>query len=112
MNELLSQLGCHYIWDFTPEWTRGFEGSRRIAPFDFMIEEKYIIEMDGELGHGKKVHPHSRRTPAETKLKDDWKDAQALLHGFTVIRIPSDKSELDYLRYNIVNSFKSYFRFF
>jgi hypothetical protein len=65
--------------------------------------------MDGSLGHGKKVYSKSKDTIEETKIKDDWKDEQALFHGLQVIRIEADKSELEYLKPNIINALKDIF---
>ena len=76
--------------------------------YDFVIEnKKIIIEMDGGLGHGKKLHSRSAKTIEETLYRDKMKDKLACEHGYKVIRIDCDYTEdnkLDYLRNSIFRS--------
>jgi len=105
MKSLLTQLNVEHIWGYRVEWLKGYKGSKQSAEFDFYLTQlKCVIEMDGELGHGKKSFSKSKITIEATKEKDDWKDAQAEKHGVTVIRINSDRSSIEYLKNEILNS--------
>ena len=69
-------------------------------------QEKYIVEMDGAIGHGheqasKKYH---RRTPEESLRIDKLKEEIAEECGCKVIRIDAIVSDLDYLKVNIYKS--------
>ena len=63
-----------------------------------------IVEMDGGLGHGKKVHNKSKVTSKESLEIDDYKDEQAVLHGIEVIRVDCELSDLEYIKQNILKS--------
>lgn len=76
--------------------------------YDFVIEsDKLIIEMDGGLGHGKKLHSRSAKTVEETLYRDKMKDKLACEHGYKVIRIDCDYTEdnkYDYMYNALLNS--------
>lgn len=98
MYNILTELGLNFITEFSPSW---------ISPrrYDFCIEKnKIIIEMDGELGHGKRVRKDNIISSEESLKIDNLKDNIAIQHGYKVIRINCDKSELYYIKYNIMNS--------
>lgn len=62
--------------------------------YDFVVRSKnLIIEMDGGLGHGKKLHSRSKKTLEETLYRDRMKDKLASEHGYKVIRIDCDYTE-------------------
>ena len=96
---LLEQLNINYISEHRPDWIK----PRR---YDFYFElsnKKYIIEMDGKLGHGND-NPLNGQTAEDSKAIDDYKDKLANEHGIEVIRIDCIKSEMDLIRNNILNS--------
>lgn len=105
MHSILSQLNI----DFIPEYTEDWLGLNR---FDFCIPHLMImIEMDGNLGHGKNVFNGHKLTKNEEEnkrltslYKDNLKDDVALKHGYKVIRIDSSVSEIDYIKKNALNS--------
>lgn len=76
--------------------------------YDFVLKDKkIIIEMDGGLGHGKRMHSHSKTTVEETIYNDNMKDELAYKNGYTVIRIDCDYKEenkVDYLYNSLFNS--------
>lgn len=101
MYKLLEQLKIDFINEYSPEW---------ISPkrYDFYIpSKKLIIEMDGGLGHGKKIHHKSKISLEKTIDIDKEKDFIAKQHGIDVIRINADKSEFEYLTDNIYKSLSS-----
>ena len=99
MFDLLSQLNVDFEPEFSPQWI-----SPRRYDFYFIADNKqYIIEMDGGLGHGKKVFGN-KGSVEQTLINDFEKDQLALWHGIQVIRINSDKSEMEVLKQNIICS--------
>jgi hypothetical protein len=37
MSEVLEQLNFNYIWGYSPNWLRGYRGSKQPAQFDFFL---------------------------------------------------------------------------
>lgn len=109
MKNLLVQLNLEHIWGFTASWLKGYKGSRYSAIFDFYLPEySLVIEMDGELGHGKKTW-RKHDDISDTLYKDQWKDAQANAQGISVVRINADHSTVEYLQPQIQNALSSVF---
>ena len=107
MKNLLVQLNTEHTWGFRASWLKGYNGSKASAVFDFYLPNfNIMIEMDGELGHGKKTF-QCKGDVAETLNKDKWKDARACEQGISVIRIDSDKSTIEYLREQIEKELSS-----
>ena len=111
MRSILQQLNIEYIPEYQSNWLG-------LSRFDFCIQESMIfIEMDGSLGHGKNIFYSSKSTNEEIKMKkeaslnkDLRKDELAIRHGYKVIRINADVSEINYIKNNILNSeFVKYF---
>ena len=100
MFNLLEQLEIDFKTEYAPNWIK----PRR---YDFYIPSmNSIIEMDGGLGHGHKVHPKDNKTIEETLEIDDYKDEQAKLHGIEVIRIDcyyDGNNRFEYIKDNIKN---------
>lgn len=97
MFQVLKMLGIDFVSEYSPSW---------ISPmrYDFYFEicdSKYIIEMDGGLGHGKKVHSKSSKTIEQTAADDLKKDFLANQHNIHIIRIPCDLSDKDYIMQQI-----------
>ena len=67
-------------------------------------ERKYIVEMDGGLGHGNR---NMRDNRDNSIYLDETKDSLAIQHGINVIRINSDYEHNDrfiFIRDNIIKS--------
>lgn len=98
MYNILKNCNVDFITEYSPSW---------ISPrrFDFYLQNyKIIIEMDGELGHGKRVRKDSKISSSESLLIDKEKDRLALEHGYKVIRIECNKSDVDYIKNNVLMS--------
>jgi hypothetical protein len=98
MFNVLEQLQVCFETEYSPDWIKP-------KAYDFNIPSiSKIIEMDGGLGHGKKVHSRSKSTKEETLEIDEYKDEIANKHGIKVVRIDSIISELEYIKTNMLNS--------
>ena len=96
---LLEQLNIDFEYEFSPDWIKP-------KRYDFYFEldnKKYIVEMDGGMGHGNKNNL-SKQTAEETKAIDDYKDKLAKENDIEVIRINCLMSELKYIKDNILHS--------
>ena len=99
--ELLNQLNISFETEYSPKW---------LSPkrYDFYFElnnKKYVLEMDGGLGHGNKDNDMSGMTKEESKGIDDDKDKLALEHGIEVIRIDcnyENNDRFEYIKQNII----------
>ena len=96
---LLNQLNVqNWIPEYYPEWAKPYR-------FDNYFEykgKKYILEMDGGLGHGKKCWDHSKDTVG--LIKDEKKDSLAFEHDIQVLRIDATYSNLNYIKNSILNN--------
>ena len=98
MYNVLTNCGIDFIREFSDKWS----DKRR---YDFCIPSlNILIEMDGGLGHGNKVMKNSGLTKEDTIEMDKYKDKLARENGYTVIRIDSLRSDIDYIKDNILNS--------
>ena len=98
----LEQLNIHFETEYSPDWIKP-------KRYDFYFElnnKKYIVEMDGGLGHGNKVHKNSKKTKNELIEIDDYKDRLAQEHGIEVIRIDCNYNgnRFEYIKQNILDS--------
>ena len=96
---LLEQLNLDFIPEYNPDWIKP-------KKYDFYFElndKDYIIEMDGKLGHGNN-NTLSKLTAKETQEIDDYKDKLAREHNINIIRIDCLKSDLEYIKNNILSS--------
>ena len=103
MHSLLTQLNINFESEYSPDW---------ISPkrYDFYVPSlNLIIEIDGGLGHVKKVHNNSNTSLNESLEIDFYKDNMASKHNLKVIRIECDKSEFNYIVPKIKESLKNYF---
>lgn len=104
MFNILTQLNIEFIPEYSPDWI----GLRK---YDFYIPSiNLIIEMDGELGHGNRMHKNSKITKEESLEIDIYKDEQARLHSIEVIRIDCIICSLDYIKMNIENKLSNYLK--
>lgn len=96
--------------EYTPDWcVFEFKNENRTGRYDVYFEKngkKYIVEMDGGLGHGKKVR--DKNISEEDSLYiDKQKDLLAKQHGITIIRIDCDyktNNRYEFILNNILNS--------
>lgn len=99
MTSILKQLDIEYKTQYSPDYLDG-----RRSDF-YIMSKNIVIEMDGELGHeGGTMHKKSNKYLSECIEVDRWKDEQHKLHGIETVRINSFKSEMEYIRDNILNS--------
>jgi len=87
---LFLQLGVKLITEYSPDWIKP---KRYDGYFEF-CGVKYIVEMDGGLGHGRKVFSNSKISVEKSIKIDNFKTQKAIENGYEVIRIncvPSDK---------------------
>lgn len=100
MRGFVSQIPVeNVIYEYNPEWIKP---SRYDGYFEYK-GQAYIMEMDGELGHGKRVYGTNEKD-IEGLERDRYKDYMANQHNIKVIRIDCIKSESDYISNNIINS--------
>ena len=95
---LLEQLGLNFTPEYNPDWIKP-------KRYDFYFElnnKGYIFETDG--GWHKKDNKMNGQTAEESKAIDDYKDMKAKENGIEVIRIDCEKSDLDYIKNNILTS--------
>lgn len=92
---ILQQLGVNFTPEYSPSWI----GKKR---YDFYLEDYgIIIEADGEQ-HMKEV---DFMTSFEKQRETDiYKDLMALKNNLRVIRIDCSKSELEFIKNNILKS--------
>lgn len=84
--------------EYSPKWAKPYR-------YDNYFEykgNKYILEMDGELGHGNKTYSH--KIDIKGKEIDKLKDKMAKQHNIKLIRIDCIKSDLNYIKNNIIGS--------
>jgi len=94
---LLEQLNIDFVFEYSPDWLKP-------KRYDFYFElnnKKYVLEMDGGLGHG---NENKWTNGVKSQAIDDYKDELAKEHDINVIRIDSKKSILDYIKNNILQS--------
>ena len=103
MFSLLKQLNVDFEVEYKPKYLI-FNGSQKRSDF-YIPNMNLVIETDGGLGHkGGRVFSKSNKTLQECVKVDEWKDAQHLINGIKTIRINCFKSDLEYIKNNILNS--------
>ena len=85
--------------EFSPDWA----GRYRYDNYFEYNNYKYILEMDGELGHGN-ITWGAKEIDTIGIKRDIEKDKLAKNHDIEVIRIDCKKSEKDYISNNILNN--------
>ena len=100
---LLDQLnkiyGFKYLErEYSPEWI----GRRKYDNYFIYNEKEYILEMDGSFHYCD--NRISGQTMEESKAIDNEKDLKAKEYGIEVVRINCEKSELDFIKQNIIDS--------
>lgn len=96
---LIEQISLtNYEFEYSPDWI----GKKRYDVYFEYNNMEYIIEMDGDF-HYKDVSI-SDRSLDQIVQNDKYKDDMAKNHNIDVIRIDSRKSEVEYLKSNIISS--------
>ena len=97
--------------EYNPDWCKFyFKGNERCGKYDIYFGingQLYIVEMDGGLGHGNKVHTNSLLSQDELLQIDLIKDKLAEERGIKVIRIDCNYKTDDkytYILNNVLNS--------
>ena len=108
MYQILQNLNIKFEYQYKPDWCiYKLNNKNKTGRYDFYFElnnQKYIIEMDGGLGHGYNDNKMNGQSKEESKLIDDIKDRLANEHNIKVIRIDCKKSELEYIKKHIIDS--------
>ena len=108
MMSALNQLGVEYQMQYKPKYLNRLEedGKWSQKKSDFYLPNyNLIIETDGGMNHkGGKVHGYSKKSLEYYIEVDNWKDEQHLLHGLRTIRIDCFKSNMEYIKNNILSS--------
>lgn len=99
---LFAQLNTYLDTEYHPDWIK--PKKYRYDGFFILDDKKYIVEMDGGLGHGKRVYKNSKLTSKESLERDMIKDNLAKANDHIVIRIDCSVSSKDYIANNIKNS--------
>ena len=95
---LLEQLGINFTPEFSPDWIKP-----KRYDFYFELNDKdYILEMDGGF-HYKNNNMNGKSVKSVTKI-DDYKELLAKENNIEIIRIECLKSDLEYIKNNILNS--------
>lgn len=102
MYNLLSQLNINFKYQYSPKWIQPYK-------YDFYFiynNKKYIIEMDGGLGHGNSTFYNKKDDNG--KIIDNYKDDIAKQYNYIIIRIDCNYKDIltrfAYVQNNILNS--------
>jgi len=85
--------------EYSPEWAKPYR-------YDVYFELKgkmYIVEMDGLLGHGEYMYKSGKKD-VEGLKRDEIKNKLAIDNNIHIIRIDCKKSNMDYIKNNILKS--------
>jgi very-short-patch-repair endonuclease len=112
MFSVLEQLGINFKTEYSPKWCKYlFKDKLRQGRYDFYFkfnDKKYIIEMDGKQ-HKKEINVGKWIKFKEQVYIDNQKDQLAIQHGIHIIRIDSEKSELNFIKNNILDKLSKLF---
>lgn len=99
MYNILKQLNIEFETQYSPQYLNKKRS-------DFYIPSlKLVIETDGEINHrGGKLYNKNNKTLPECIRIDDWKDNQHKLNDIHTIRINCFKSNMNYIKQNILDS--------
>lgn len=98
---LLEQLGIKFKTEYSPDWIKP-------RKYDFYFEldnKKYIVEMDG--GWHNTNNTRNGQSKEKSKEIDNYKNIKAKENNVEIIRINCSKSELEYIKNNVLNSYLS-----
>lgn len=96
---IFSQLPIKFKYQYSPDY---FNKEKS----DFYFPDlNLVVEIDGGLGHeGGRVYNSSKKTLEEYIASDEWKTEEHEKHGIKTIRIECFKSELEYIKNNMLSS--------
>ena len=99
---MLYELNIDYTYQFTP----GFANGKK---YDFLLHKyNLIVELDGGIGHGKRMYKNSKISSDDSLIIDHEKNILAINNGYKIIRIdtdyPSESQKSDFIVSNIINS--------
>jgi len=99
MSNLLKQLNIEFIAQYSPEWSNH-------KRYDFYLPEfNTIIEVHGEQHSGEGFENLGGRSLEEEIANDDYKRKLAIINNINrYIEIDCQKSELEYIKNNILRS--------
>lgn len=102
---LLKQLPIKNLsFEYSPEWLKPF----RYDNYFEYDNKKYVVEMDGGIGHGNIMFGKNNICKDIVgKQRDIIKDNLAIQNNITVIRIDCLKSNPEYIKKSIYNSYLS-----
>lgn len=93
---------------FEPEYSPEWVSDKKYDCYFICKDKKYIVEMDGDLGHGNKIHTRSKMTIKESKEIDEFKDTMASIKMCKMIRIDckykSMSERFEFIKNNILKS--------
>jgi predicted RNA-binding Zn-ribbon protein involved in translation (DUF1610 family) len=92
------------IYEYRPKWLVVNDNQCSYDIYFEYNDTKYIIEMDGGLGHGNFTYKRIDGNDIDGLRRDLAKDKLAQANGITVIRIDCKKSDSNYIKDNIMNS--------
>ena len=96
----LSQLLIDNVkYEYSPDWAKPY----RYDSYFTLNNQSYIIEMDGEFGHGNKAFK-TKEKDIEGWKRDKIKEELAFKHDIILIRIDCIKSDSEYISNNILSS--------
>lgn len=96
----LRQLPIYnWIPEYQPDWLKPYFYDNYFEYND----KKYVLEMDGGIGHGN-IEYGTNKKDICGKERDDYKDYLAIKHNIEVIRIDCTKSDITYIKENILKS--------
>ena len=108
MMSVLDQLNIEYETQYQPKYLNRLEDDGKYSQkkSDFYLPKyNLIIETDGGLNHkGGKSHSKSKKSLEYYIEVDKWKDKQHSLHGLKTIRIDCFKSDMEYIKNELLNS--------
>lgn len=97
--EFLNQLGVKNIeHEYSPDWIK----PKRYDNYFEHNGKKFILEMDGQLGHGNRTF--EGYDDIQGIKCDEYKDKMAKKHNIIVIRIDAKESNVDYLKENFLKN--------
>lgn len=88
----------NHIKEYSPNWAKPYLYDNYFEYND----NKYILEMDGGIGHGNQTWEHKQDILG--KQTDELKDKLAKENNIYVIRIDCKISDMNYIKTNILNS--------
>lgn len=97
--EQLKEYLDYFENEYSPEWA----GRYRYDMYLIYKGIKYIIEMDGELGHGNRKFK-SQQKDVEGIKRDKIKNNLAIKNNINLIRIDCKISNFNYIKSNIINT--------